>query len=142
MPLLGAGLGKGRGKIFFFFLFLGFLGGHPFFFLFTPPPIFFLPPGGGGGVNRGCRKPPFAIACLRPHRLRPFGGILWASPPKPCVTVWIDGDVKAVITRLGQVSRGTSVALKPAVDQALAGDACPLWDHVLGAVAPPRQPRR
>ncbi|MCT0201807.1 acetate--CoA ligase [Synechococcus sp. CS-603] len=43
----------------------------------------------------------------------------------------IDGDVKAVITADGGFRKDKAVALKPAVDQALAGDACPTVDHVL-----------
>ncbi len=43
----------------------------------------------------------------------------------------IDGGVKAVITADGGFRKDKAVALKPAVDQALADGACPTVEHVL-----------
>jgi acetyl-CoA synthetase len=43
----------------------------------------------------------------------------------------IDGDAKAVITADGGFRKDKAVALKPAVDEALAGGVCPTVAHVL-----------
>ena len=43
----------------------------------------------------------------------------------------IDGQVKLVITADGGFRKDKAVALKPAVDEALAGGACPSVEHVL-----------
>ena len=43
----------------------------------------------------------------------------------------IDGDAKAVITADGGFRKDKAVALKPAVDAALAGGVCPTVEHVL-----------
>ncbi len=43
----------------------------------------------------------------------------------------IDGQARAVITADGGFRKDKAVALKPAVDEALAGGACPSVEHVL-----------